>query len=379
MSKIHEKKTIVAIFVTFILAAFLVNAFADDLAIALWKLFPSGELMLAKVQAASLQSSDGVTFQMIAARVLAGADFGKEIELRNQGVNASDAVRRVAVGETIIVTKNQDFTNDAYVMLDRLRLKPLLFILLFFIFLAVLVGKSRGITSLLGLGISLAVVFGFVIPGILAGHSATVFAFIGALVIAPASLYLTHGFNKQTSIAVLGTMLSLGIAYALCLIFVSGAKLIGIQNEQLFYIQTVSGAPLNLPDLLIAAIIIGTLGVLEDITIAQSVTVFEIKKANPRLGSMELYEAGSSIGREHIGSLINTLVLAYAGTSLPDLLYIAFQNKNLPFWLVLNGEQLADEIVRVAVGGSALIIALPLTTALAAFFFGKDNITRKIR
>lgn len=369
--RFSNKKSFAVFILSFIAAGILTYGFGDKIEMVLWKLFPSEKLMLAKATDVSQKSENSYSFQDIKASIIAGIDAGKEIELRNDGISASSSGKEIMVGETVVIARNQDFTNQAYVIIDRMRLAPLMLILLIFLGLSIIFGRSRGITSILGLGVSIAVVLGFIIPGILAGQNAIFFAFTGALIIAPVSMILTHGFNKQTWIAILGTVLTLGIACSLSIAFVSAAKLIGIQNEQLFYVKTPNNIPLDLADLLIAAIIIGTLGVLEDITIAQSVTVYELKRSDPGLGMAELYKKGSSIGREHIGSLINTLVLAYAGTSLPALLYIVSQKDNLPFWLVLNGEQLADEIVRTVVGGSALILAVPITTILAAFFIGK--------
>ena len=141
------------------------------------------------------------------------------------------------------------------------------------------------------------------------------------------------------------------------------------------FIQTGELSAVNLRGLLLGGIIIGALGVLDDITTAQTAAIDEISKANPRLGFRELYRSGTSIGREHIASLINTLALAYAGASLPILLLFSI-NEEMPMWTILNSEFMAEEIVRTLVGSSALLLAVPISTYLAARAFAHGKHTR---
>lgn len=194
---------------------------------------------------------------------------------------------------------------------------------------------------------------------------------IGALVIALFSIYLAHGLNRRTTIALISTLLTLGIASGLAILFVKAGKLFGLGSEEAFYIQQLGSlADLNLQGLLLGGIILGALGVLDDITTAQTAAVYEIKRANSALTVRELYNRGISVGREHISSLVNTLFLAYAGASLPLFLFFTVGGSTQPLWVTLNSEFIAEEVVRTLVGSIALMLAVPITTFLAANYFG---------
>ncbi len=167
-------------------------------------------------------------------------------------------------------------------------------------------------------------------------------------------------------------MITLGIALGLTVSFTFFANLLGIATEQSAYLKTAI-ATIDLRGLLLGGIIIGMLGVLDDVTVGQVTTVQEIKDANRSLGFKELYRRGTSVGREHIASLVNTLMLAYAGVSFPLflLLIVQSQSNTVPLWLAVNGEPIAQEIVRTLVGSLALVFAVPITTLLAAYYYGK--------
>ena len=272
----------------------------------------------------------------------------------------------------LIARDNLDnFPGAPYYITDRYRLPAIFFAILLFVIVAVLFGRIRGFTSLIGLAMSAGVLIGFVVPQILAGHDPLTICLIGAAIIALVSLYLAHGFNKRTTIALCGTLITLAVSALLAVLFVSMAKLIGLATDQSFYLELGTNISLNLRGLLLGGIIIGALGVLDDVTIGQSATVYELKDANPNLNGKELYRRAMSVGREHIASLINTLFLAYAGISLPIILYlVAFQN-GVPLWFALNGEPIAEEIVRTMVGSIGIILAVPITTFIAAWIFSK--------
>jgi uncharacterized membrane protein len=161
----------------------------------------------------------------------------------------------------------------------------------------------------------------------------------------------------------------------MAIIFVAIGKLFGLGSEEAIYLQLVPLEQLNLQGLLLGGIILGALGVLDDITTAQSAAVDELRKANPALGARELYRRGLSVGTEHITSLVNTLFLAYAGASLPLFILFTIYN-DMPLWVTLNSEFIAEEIVRTVVGSVALILAVPITTAAAAAIFSRPRPSR---
>ncbi|MGW4941902.1 YibE/F family protein [Actinoplanes sp. NPDC004185] len=223
-------------------------------------------------------------------------------------------------------------------------------------------GRWRGLTALAGLGVTFGVLLFFIVPAILDGRSPVAVAVVGAAAIMLTVLYLTHGLGRTTTIAVAGTLISLTITALLSALATAGVHLSGVADETSNYVS-ITQADVNMRGLLLAGIVIGALGVLDDVTVTQSATVTELALANPAYGFRQLYAAATRIGRAHIASVINTIVLAYAGASLP--LMLLFSAGNTPVSELLTGELIAQELVRSAVGTIGLIAAVPITTALA--------------
>jgi uncharacterized membrane protein len=303
--------------------------------------------------------------QTVQVRLLNGEYAGKEVEVEYGGLKKAN---RLVEGEKIIVSEaGGERDMDVFFVFDKYRLTPLYAIIAFFCVLAIVFARWRGVTSILGLALSVLVLASFIVPQLLAGKNVLLVVLGGALFISTTSIYLAHGFNRRTTVALGSTLITICIAMALSVMFVGATKLLGVGSEEAFYLQSMPGvANLNLKGLLLGGIIIGTLGVLDDVTTTQAAAVDEIAKANPRLTRRELIQRGASVGREHITSLVNTLVLAYAGAALPSLLLFTVYER--PFWVVMNTEVIAEEIVRTLVGSIALMCAVPITTALAAYF-----------
>jgi uncharacterized membrane protein len=308
--------------------------------------------------------------QLIKAKLLEGKEKGKEVTLTQTGsALPSDKLQRVKVGEKIlVVTYNDPLSgNLRYDLFDKYRINALIAIMGLFVLLAVLIGRIRGLTSILGLIFSVAVFAKFIIPSITQGHNPLISTIIGVVIIAVVTFFLAHGLKKRTALALLSTLITLAIAIGIGTLAVSVAKIFGTASEQTLQLQFGSHPLLNLPGLLLAGIIVGTLGVLNDITTGQAAAVDEISRANPKLSFVELYRRGLSVGHEHIASLINTLALAYIGVSLPTLLILTL-NTTQPFWVTINSEYAAEEIVRASVGGIALVLAVAITTGITAYF-----------
>ncbi|MEU8240031.1 YibE/F family protein [Actinoplanes missouriensis] len=224
-------------------------------------------------------------------------------------------------------------------------------------------GRWRGLTALGGLAVTFAILLFFIVPAILDGRSPVAVAVVGAAAIMLIVLYLTHGFTLTTTIAVAGTLVSLAITAVLAAAATAAVHLTGVADETSNYL-TITQGDVNMQGLLLAGIVIGSLGVLDDVTVTQSATVSELAIANPRYGFRQLYGAATRIGRAHIASVINTIVLAYAGASLP--LMLLFAAGNTPVSELLTSQLISQELVRSAVGTIGLVAAVPITTALAA-------------
>ncbi|MEW2359131.1 YibE/F family protein, partial [Spirillospora sp. NPDC029432] len=249
-----------------------------------------------------------------------------------------------------------------YQLSDHDRSSPLWLIGAAFALAVVAFGRLRGLTALLGLAVTFVLLLKFLIPAILAGSPPLPAAVVCAAAIMLTVLYLTHGFTMATSIAVIGTIASLTLTGVLATVAIDLAHLSGITDESSLNLDI--SHSVNSQGLLLASIIIGALGVLDDVTVTQSATVTELARANPAYRFAQLYKAGARIGRAHIASVINTVILAYAGASLPLLLLLSIGRQ--PLGEVLTGPALATEIVRSAAGTIGLIAAVPITTALAA-------------
>ena len=250
-----------------------------------------------------------------------------------------------------------------YNIRDLERGRPMLALAALFMLAVIAFGRWQGVRSLIGLGCSFAVIVGFVVPAILRGHGPLPVALVGAMAIMLISLYLSHGLGPKTTAAVVGTALALGLTAALTAGFVELASLTGLTDEVAQGASFQVGG-ISLRGLLLAGIIIGGLGVLDDVTVSQASLVFELRRANPAAGFAELTRGAMAVGRDHISATVNTLFLAYAGASLP--LLVLFVSGGQALGTVATAEAVAVEVVRTLCGSVGLIAAVPLTTLLAA-------------
>lgn len=304
-------------------------------------------------------------YQLVKVRLTSGPEAGRELELEYTDFRPENPEQKLRVGNRVVVTRSVAGDLVQYYVADRYRLPALGWIFIAFLGLGVALGRRRGAMAILGLAISIFILGRWIVPMIVAGHSPLLVSLLGAVAIAVISLYLAHGFKRQTTVALAGTAITLGLAAALATVFIRAGGLLGLGSEAAYYLQFGTTGVVNLRGLLLGGILIGTLGVLDDITTAQAAVVAELRHANPTLSRSELYRRALRVGREHIASLINTLALAYAGASLPLFLFFASGDSGAPLWTAANSEMVAEEIIRTLVGSSALILAVPLTTALA--------------
>jgi uncharacterized membrane protein len=275
------------------------------------------------------------------------------------------------VGQLVKLAElRQEGQATYYNIRDLERTRPMLALVVLFVLAVVAFGGWQGVRSLISLAVSFAVIIGFIVPAILRGHSPVPVALVGALAIMLVSLYLSHGFGRKTTAAVVGTALALGLTAALTAGFVAATSLTGLASEDAQNASFQVGG-LSLRGLLLAAIIIGGLGVLDDVTVSQASLVFQLRRADPAAGFGELVRGALVVGRDHIAATVNTLFLAYAGASLP--LLVLFTTGGAGFGEVATAELAAVEIVRTLCGSVGLIAAVPLTTLLAAALAGQDT------
>ena len=249
------------------------------------------------------------------------------------------------------------------VFYDFQRSTPMLLLVVLFVAAIVVLGRWRGVGALAGLVMSLVVIVAFALPSLLDGSNAVAVALVAAGAIAFVALFLAHGVGLATATALLSTFASLALTGALAWLFLTASKFTGFGDENVGYLEAL-GSQIDPRGLLLAGIVIGSLGVLDDVTVTQVSAVWELKRVSPTSGFAELYERALRIGRDHISSTVNTLFLAYAGASLPLLLL--FSEAGQGVGSVATREIVAVEIVRALVGSIGLVASVPISTALAA-------------
>ncbi len=264
----------------------------------------------------------------------------------------------------IIETKNLQ-SKTIYQVYDKYRINNILLIFVLFAILVIAIAGLKGIGSMVGLTISLCIILFFIIPQILNGNDPLMISVLGSLVILFVSTYVAHGISRQTSVALISTFCALFITAVIAIVFTSISKLTGVGDEDIASLQIGTTSIINLKGLFLAGVIIGTLGALNDVTITQAATVFELAKTNRNL--FKLFGQGFSVGREHILSLVNTLVLAYAGSSLFIFIFIVLNPAKIPYWVILNTETISGEVVSTIAGSAGLILAVPIATLLASW------------
>jgi len=245
------------------------------------------------------------------------------------------------------------------------RTSPLLWLAAAFVVIVVALGRWRGLRSLLGLAVSLLIVAKFVVPAILSGRNAVAVAIVGAIAVMLVTIVLTHGVGPKSLAALLGTTASLGLTVALAAVFTELANLSGFASDQ-STLLALGQEQLSLQGLVLAGMVIGPLGVLDDVTVSQASTVMALRAANPGQQFKQLYSGALSVGRDHVAATVNTLVLAYVGAALPTVLIFSVAGSSLTDGV--NTESIAQDIVATLVGSIGLIAAVPITTALAALF-----------
>ncbi|MEW2491488.1 YibE/F family protein [Streptomyces sp. NPDC048411] len=282
-----------------------------------------------------------------------------------------DAPRQLREGQGVVVAYAPDAPHDLqYSVTDVNRKFPMALLAGIFALAVVVVGRMRGLMALVALAVSFAVLTLFILPAILQGSNPLLVAVVGASAIMLIALYMCHGLTARTSVAVIGTLISLLLIGLLGSLFIGWASLTGNTDDNTGLIHGLY-PHIDMSGLLLAGVIIGSLGVLDDVTVTQTSAVWELHQADPTMGARKLYRAGIRIGRDHIASVVNTLVLAYAGAALPLLLLFSIAQSSVG--TVANSELVAEEIVRTLVGSIGLVASVPVTTALAALVVSADR------
>lgn len=333
----------------------------------------AGQLLNSQLLTVKVLSGDLAGQTVKAETALAGAVAEIKFEPGDKVM-----VEAVETGEMFSDERVQDSgTNAQFFVTDYLRQDSLLILGILFVAVVVVVSRLQGVKSVLALGISFAIVVKLILPLLTRGINPVLVSSLTVLAIIPITFYLSHGWQAKTHLAVLGTVLALIISVFLATTFVNNAHLSGYSSEEAGFLSVEKSGQLDIRGLLLASIIIGLLGTLDDITVTQASLVFQLHQQKKQQKISNLYRQAMQVGQDHITSMVNTLVLVYVGASLPLLLL--FNTSSQPLWVILNQEIVAEEVIRMLIGSIGLILAAPLTTFLASAWVKREQIRTYIR
>lgn len=308
---------------------------------------------------AGTEGANSVPCVLVTFEINQGPDTGETVVLE---FVESETTPTFAPGDDVVLSYQEDAEPQfRYSYFDRQRRPVLLWITALFVIAVVVMGRVRGAAALVGLVASVVVILTFVVPSIIDGREPVLVAIFGASAIAYLALYTAHGFNRMTTVALLGTLAALGLTAVLAWATLAAARFTGFASDVSF-ILTFAGS-INVEGLLLAGVVLGSLGAIDDVTVTQASAVWELRAADPEMPRNRLFRSGMRVGRDHVASTVNTLLLAYVGASMPLLLFFVLSAQSLG--TSLNTEIVAVEVVRTLVGSIGLVTAVPLTTWLA--------------
>ncbi len=306
-------------------------------------------------------------YQVARVKILEGQYEGIPMEIDYGKRQVRSDEYDLALGDKVVVSisKTPENVINAY-FVDHLRSTPMIWLAVIFAVAIVVISRWKGVGALLSMAFSLYVIIGYIIPQILIGEDPLRVSIIGSIVLLGVTLYLTYGWTLKTHAAVISMVAVLVLTGALSALFVTLTKLNGTGDESVMFLVQLTETPINMRGLLLGGMLIGALGVLDDLVTTQASAVFELHHANPNFGFRALYNSAMRIGQDHVAATVNTLVLAYAGASLPMLLLFSLARGDYGY--LVNYALVAEEVVRTLVGSLGLIAAVPITTAVAIFF-----------
>lgn len=333
-----------------------------------WQEVVKGEVLeiVSEEDRAIMGTDATTTVQALRVVLRSGEKSGEVVRLEND-------ILVLAAGDNIFLDRLVAIDGTEYYQFKDVERRPQLWVLCgVLVFLVVVFAGWQGVRALGSLGISVAAIVFLLVPALLAGYSPAFTSLVISAIVLATSLFLTHGFQARSAIAFAGTIGAVAVTCVVAAVSVATMRLTGFSSDAAVFLNFSTGGTLDFSGLLLGSIIIGLLGVLDDVSITQASVVQELRAANRSLGWAELYVRAIRVGRDHVGSLVNTLALAYVGTALPLVLLLA--RAQSPLGLTLNQEVVAVEIVRIVVGSIGLILAVPLTTVLAAWYFHDKEI-----
>jgi len=301
------------------------------------------------------------TYQELRVRIIQGAREGEVVSFENA------TPTQLSEGDRFYLHREPGIFSegDIWSVWDPDRSGVLLMLVALFVLVSVAVAGMAGVRSLIALATSFALIIFGLVPALSSGFSPVITSIGFGILILALSMFVTHGVNRPTVVALLGSFAALIVAAVLAQLSVTAAKLSGIASDEAAYLSFATAGSIDLIGLLLGGILVGIIGVLNDVSVSQVHTVAELYDANPELSPARVWKKAMRVGREHMGAVINTLPLAYAGVSLPLLLL--FSGSTAPFTFIVNREVFAVEIIRALAGSIGLMLSGLVATALAVW------------
>lgn len=321
------------------------------------------------------KQEDGASFKQQNLKLKGSEGEYRDQEIVFEGIGEYEVIKSniYKTGDKVLVVESMDHEGHAhYYITDYVRTTAIWWLVALFVFVLVLIGKWKGLRSVISLAFSFLIIVKWIIPQILAGANPIFVTIVGSLIILAIIIYITEGLGAKSHLAVFSIFVSLIITVFLSWFFVVFAKVSGLAGEDVFSLINIGGQAINFQGLLLAGIIIGALGVLDDVVISQVATVEQIHEVDKKQNSNEIFSKAYKVGVSHISSMTNTLFLAYVGTSMTLLiLFISGESAFSSWGQIINNEQIATEIVRTLAGSIGLVLSVPIATYVASLWYGK--------
>lgn len=367
------KKLLLAVLLTLITLLSPAQSFAQNSAPQTQSNYYKGQVTWIVSEGEKKVLDKEVPYQTVKVKLLDGPQKDQEVTVAQGTETTMTKDQRVNVGDTVIVMQLVTDNKSNYFITDRYRLPSLIILTILFFILVVGLSRLKGLGSIAGLIVSILVISQFIVPAILAGQDPLLVSAVGAAGIICITIYLAHGFSFKTTLALVSTLITLVVVCILSVVFVNITHLTGLGSDDAALLQFGPTGSINVKGLLLGGIIIGAIGVLDDVTTGLTAALYEIKQLHPTATFGRYLKSGMNIGNEHISSLVNTLVLAYAGASLPLFLFFIINPSHQPLWMILNNELIAEEIVRTLAGSFGLVLAVPITILITAYYLAREK------
>lgn len=313
----------------------------------------------------STATDDVAKFPDYKVKILEGEYAGKIILTYSNGYFYK-------IGDKVFLENVKENDGSEYYNLgEAVRYDSLIITAILFISVITVIFGKKGMKALLSLSVSLGIIFFVLLPLTLKGYNPVLIASFISVILLFSVMLITHGRNKVTYSALLGCSIAIFITIVTSYVTILSANITGFVDETSSYLYFNTEGIINFPLLVVASMIIGVIGVVDDGAITQAGIVAELKSLNKNLSNTEYYNRAMRVGSDHAGAMINTLVLAYVGSALPLLLLM--YTSHLDFLFLVNKEIIATEILKSLIGSIGLLLAIPLTTIFAVFLISPDD------